>query len=1832
MNEPLQATWIDNFFNSTFSLPQQIAWRIWRAAKDDKIDLFSKKGLLDPALLPGIGMFFDHKNDVMADWAAENIGLAEKGQSGFGSQLTAAILLDPLSFLGSGASAVARLGKAAVSAKRMPSFREALLDSATKANIGVDEFVSNLDHAGYSRVLDDAINRATDAKEIGQLNKIKGVYSKHLDTVTAESKARNVPVPSLPKVMESTNDRRIAIGLPVLMLAGAKVNVGESSNWWNLFKSTVSSKGVALQKAAITQYLGRTPILGAGLRGVNSVYRHGMFGLKHGQDARVLLPPATRIIGADETKALMPYIQQEGGSRLGLRINRALSKDPKVFDKVLDSFEGYTRGANALHRDEALVKAFKEHGLLAKGSTDNADALWGRLTGNVAADGVFPVLPLSMSSARSKIRTTMDTFVAKHMAASKMLDQSDNYLVPHLSEVGKQIKQLEQSADNLPKFFAAFSKSAFAAGEKMRAGINKVFKTGESTAFFKTEYDQFLAAVARENDFVETMAHYLYRKLVKSSGQQSEYSLAEMSDVIKRIVQLDFLPDELAATFSAFKSNPSNPQQLIKSLSNGLDRHFRSIVALEQGLQSATYANATARQKLLDFFEDDVFSFYDRSIDGIPKSLRAQIIYPFASKSKVQMTQRVVYSDRDRLRLRRKYNKHIIAGTEKSLANHVGRRVSELTDDELDTAIGNLATKSSRKVTDQEVLRELSDASAMPGINAYADAQGILIPDLLRAMRQTKSGARVPSLQPIKPWDKTRKSWTMDGAQSELDRWRLQIVNDVDANGKSFLRVALDNGNTADDLNLTNAGWDTLPELMVDVRAALEKHGRAHLDRHLGGAVKSRASRAYESKLLSLTADDLNKARRIALRDGMSEERLLGREVVEDLNLIDAASAGDLHYMRKLLARRKLSKKHRLYEEGPIVGRVVDDATLTAPRKPGNPLMAFGNNVLKVQFSDWAKAYSRSQAISTEIARYIKQAKKHGLPPTEIPVEMLVDLEQSMTMAADVMREAVLQHMPKEVAEAFSLAKNMSRYSFQQAKRAGTWMPGSPIAYLPRFYDKQSRQRIQELIGKIDVEDANLLARLGIKQGQYFKRSMDDMTIDDLDDLMSDLRRQINSKTASPKLKQLHDDLDAAMVDGVQISGIRGKVKGDPDKRLIHDPFASLIQRLGVANQDKNLAEYFDTLLSSSTGKNGESLLIGGTVLGRLSDVNRKIRSKYAKLNKAYEEAAQGETLTLAQGSKVKKMERSVIVVQDVDGNIRFVENAALNDTGFGFMSLADDITEVAPGANQTIGHAFARASLRSDVHNSVSTGMLTDEAIDKLVGKQVAFGSRNHLVSATKAAAQVHHVAPQWLRTFDSINYGIKSLQTIFRIPFHVANLASGVFQATLAGAGPKNLAMGYVDTFRMLFGNQEFARRADQLGIMLDIGAETSSLGIVNLMKGDRAMIQQVARLHGGGDFSRFLAQEAPQLGQLEHLVIRQAGGREVDLVELLHVAGEEQLYGTYASSLMRGSQTLGDNLWRIKLAALDPNMGGSRFAKLKQRFMNIAETSEVINRTATAIALVREGHDLKRAVQMTKAAHVPYEKLTYYEKNYLKRASVYYTFPRHYMPWAWARFAENPDALARLSHYVRDQQVVTMQEGNATAAVGQYRINLGRLNANLEAATMFAAFADRVMLPAAEAVGITGSAIDRRFMRNAVTDAGLTSVGGVLGLSADNFLPQGERTGGGNANFFREATTIVWPFKILKQMIGVQGGLEDQSIYTEYTPLEKWMADNTFGLGVRKVRPAHEFFMAKNRYQRVMSATRMKMMAATTPELRKRYEDLILEMSRGFGQIASETVQKQ
>ena len=136
-----QAGTLDRIFNSTISLPQQVAWRLYRAWEDEDIDLFSEKGIWDGALIPGFGVFDSHEHDVMPDYMAKQVGFKDNWLGHLG----AAIIFDPITYASGGLTAAGRAGKAAVKASSGPTLKNVLRSTATENKTSLDSFMKGLD-------------------------------------------------------------------------------------------------------------------------------------------------------------------------------------------------------------------------------------------------------------------------------------------------------------------------------------------------------------------------------------------------------------------------------------------------------------------------------------------------------------------------------------------------------------------------------------------------------------------------------------------------------------------------------------------------------------------------------------------------------------------------------------------------------------------------------------------------------------------------------------------------------------------------------------------------------------------------------------------------------------------------------------------------------------------------------------------------------------------------------------------------------------------------------------------------------------------------------------------------------------------------------------------------------------------------------------------------------------------------------------------------------------------------------------------------------------------------------------------------------------------------------------------------------------------------------------------------------------------------------------------------------------------------------------------------------------------------------------------------------
>jgi ParB-like chromosome segregation protein Spo0J len=2011
----LEPTYLDRVFNSTISWPQQFLWRVIRAIEDDRIDLFSEKGLADPAMLPLLGVFSSHKNDVMPDYMAEQMGFADKGDSGFWSQLGAAIISDPLTYLTGGLSALGKVGKSASLAGKLPALSGVLRKTAAAKGVTLDELAKAMPLTELTEHMDSAIAQlagavgAQEVKQLGTLTKLRDKLlqdipaAQQLADARAAKAGKGTAQLTLSDAVHGMRDRRAALGIPGLTNLGLKVNVpADYQNWYQLFKAGANTGGTQLAKSTLLKGMVNLPGVGTALSNVTAVPRHLVGGWRVGREARVGLRSAEGL-SKKQFKSLMSWLSPDGAAPVALNVNERIEELGDVTGLVEQLQDGYVRGIEAnLSAEDAFKAAFNNSGIGRRDETGKQ--LYNRLLGRTINSPVaFPTWGKGAAEGKRRIPEIVETLLERHTQASELNQRGISSWVPESSEAKLLEDAFTADRAKLNTATAFLAEKSFETARSFKAATNKIFHSGQATRAGEDAYNTFLAHAARDNDQLESMTQALYAQ-IKRVTEVSDLSFNDVSKLISNIVQMDAMPGEIAAAFNAAKLEPERfLGQSIKSVSNFLTRQRNGLRTFEKLLKKGGLDSAGARETILDAFETTLFPFLEREGAAAGEAQQRIVgIYERLISNTIEHVDE--FTPLQRKRLQRVNNKHVVAGWEpvpvtsrQALKSHgfgfdpgpstawrereraraitegvngavtgegtVSVSVNELLDlpgemgehlrmssPESTTKIGELAesikTEGYRKTEGPLVwvkadgsvvvaegnhriraakeagvealpvqVRYFAGSEELPGrfnidrlatelgmprakrpvLSRYAGRHaGTLTHDeLADALAELEAAGQVPLHQDEvirlaeempalrqfarrnklsteeaialvgrkgtaqqrrvmrqevvaeELWDAQRTRWSGTQAADHAERYGFRLVRDEETNALRFESAKLAESTLRRSYNgrLAN-NYASYSEAMSDLRTWLEANGK-YVERHGPGMRETQRTLLIGQEEI----DDL-----VELLDDGELDILRGRAKEFDADSLDSMLQEDYRRLSELRRRRALPKEHTLYDE-PIIPRRVAKTTAVDTPRTSDELALFlereGEVINLETLPQTAVDYARGRFLVREVMNALKRAHKAGIAP-KIDPRILVELEDHTYATGQAIRDMIANNLPQEFRDVLTSVDALSHASFDAARRAGVWMPGSPLAYLPRFFNKAGKARIAKLMGEIELADSSILARLGVKQAQYFKRRWDKMTVADLNELNFALREAMVRKGASPKLREFHAELDSLMEEaGIGISGLGKNLPWSKAERLESDPFLGLLQRFGVAQQDASLSGYFDNMLASSTGKNGESYMVAGRVVGIVDDtgnVQRLNVTDSTVRSKARNVADEVEVVTLEGTVQQEKYVPKALLIEMEDGTVRTIENNLFKETGFGLLGLGQAVDTTQLGYKTSIGNTFARATLRSDLHNQLVKAPLNDLQAAEMLGQHVVLGNEHNIVGLVKTAAQVHQVTPAALRTFDAINYGIKSFQTIFRLPFHIANLSSGVFQAHMAGASSKNLAAAYVDTFRFLFGDQSFARGATRVSDLMDTEADVVSLGITRLLRGDRTRLQEIARLHGGGQFSSFLERNGSstavqELDAVEDLVIRLSDGREIDVREFIQTAGEMQLYGTFASSLSRGSRTIADNLMRIKMHTLEPSLGNQLRdvpKRLMQRMSNVSETSEVINRTATALALVRDGHPIRRAIEITKEAHVPYEKLTWTERNVMKRLSVYYTFPRHYMPWAWARFADDPTKLSAISHFLRDQNIVSTQEGRPTGVLGNYRVDLGRLNANLEAAGLLAAFADRVMMPAAEAVLPGVDPYDTRKLRSAYSTSGLTTIGGVAGLMfGGDILPDPGRDMP-NKSPWEEATQIVWPFKMLSQLMGKQPktgavaavtGENESSPYVEYTPLESWLSDSVFGLGVRKVRDNHELVRTQLAYRSMLKRIQMRAAATSDAGKRKRLLENATELGYALRGALSEAQQK-
>lgn len=231
MTRQYEASGFERFWNSTFGVPQQLIFRFLRAMQDDEVDILSEEGILDGALIPGLGIFDDNRHDVSSTEMVKRVGI--EGKPSFGTELAVSMATDPLTFLTSGATALAKGGIAATKAARTASLSKVLSKAGVNSGellLGKGTKLSTKEFLGH---IDDALLNVTGPKAAKQQRILK--KARHTLEGIDDGKG------NIQDLLTKTKNTELRVGVPVLHNFGVGIAVTEKNKYWlGFLKSKVA--------------------------------------------------------------------------------------------------------------------------------------------------------------------------------------------------------------------------------------------------------------------------------------------------------------------------------------------------------------------------------------------------------------------------------------------------------------------------------------------------------------------------------------------------------------------------------------------------------------------------------------------------------------------------------------------------------------------------------------------------------------------------------------------------------------------------------------------------------------------------------------------------------------------------------------------------------------------------------------------------------------------------------------------------------------------------------------------------------------------------------------------------------------------------------------------------------------------------------------------------------------------------------------------------------------------------------------------------------------------------------------------------------------------------------------------------------------------------------------------------------------------------------------------------------------------------------------------------------------------------------------------------------
>lgn len=214
------ASWIDHVLNPTIGLPWQLVMRSVRAFQEEDVDLFSREGLADPALIPFVGGFYSQSKAVGIQETAQRVAKP----LGFDPddwrvQMGSAILTDPLTYATLGISAAGRLAAGAKSTRTLLAKAGQIIPSGGTVGDFLAASRGGLEGANKSL---GAWKRGTLAKSVSTMEDIVAKnpeFAKRTMASLTEDAAREVA----------------AIGIPLPYLSRVQIKMpGMGQGWRNV--------------------------------------------------------------------------------------------------------------------------------------------------------------------------------------------------------------------------------------------------------------------------------------------------------------------------------------------------------------------------------------------------------------------------------------------------------------------------------------------------------------------------------------------------------------------------------------------------------------------------------------------------------------------------------------------------------------------------------------------------------------------------------------------------------------------------------------------------------------------------------------------------------------------------------------------------------------------------------------------------------------------------------------------------------------------------------------------------------------------------------------------------------------------------------------------------------------------------------------------------------------------------------------------------------------------------------------------------------------------------------------------------------------------------------------------------------------------------------------------------------------------------------------------------------------------------------------------------------------------------------------------------------------